>query len=221
MHSSETQVNGWTLELEGISNATISNSELVDTYVRGFAAVSVYDSSFSRRVLSYDSSRTYIYNSTTDSLSSRQNSRLWLVNSTSNTYSIVDQSEVYVSWYLDVHVVDSISQDVPSANVTATYPNATVAEWRLTDANGWARLTLIEKMMNATDSYPVGNYTVTAKYEVYMGQQSVNMTGNKEITVTLPFIIPEFPPALILPLLMIITLIIGVLSERRKILHKE
>jgi len=127
----------------------------------------------------------------------------------SYSYRGIEQSaRVYVYWYLGVHVVDSINQDVPSANVTATYPNATVVESKLADANGWARLTLMEKMMNATGDYPVGNYTVEATYEIYSDATTVNMTENQQFTLTLAdFVIPEFPSFLILPLFMIATLL--------------
>lgn len=154
-------------------------------------------------------------NSTINGLSTYQSSVVRLVNSTYTSYSIYNESRVYVCWHLDGHVIDSEGTDVPSANVTATYPNATAAESKLTDANGWTRLTLTEKMINATDSYPVGNYTTTAKYEVHTGQKSVDMTGNKEITISLSFIIPEFPSSLTLPLFMI-TAFIAVTALKRK-----
>jgi len=140
----------------------------------------------------------------------------WLLNSTYTTLYFHDAGKVHVSWYLDVHVVDSIGQDVPSATVTATYPNATVAESKLTDTNGWARLTLMEKMINATGDYPVGNYAFEATYGIYSDETTVNMTENKQIVLTLEdFIIPEFPSFLILPLFMLATLL-AIIVYRRK-----
>jgi hypothetical protein len=142
-------------------------------------------------------------------------SNVWLVNSTATIFQFFMEGKVYVSWYLDVHVMDSIGQDIPSANVTTTYPDAAVAESKLTGADGWARLTLMEKMMNASGSYPVGNYTVTAFYEVHMGYQSVNMTGNQEITITLPFIVPEFSTFLLMPLFMITALTLTLIFRKK------
>jgi parallel beta-helix repeat protein len=116
------------------------------------------------------------------------------VNVCNSTYSyrgIEQSARVYVYWYLGVHVVDSIDQDVPCANVTAAYANATVASMP-TDANGWARLTLMEKMVNATGEYPVGNYTVEATYLSYSANTTVKMSGNEEITLALE----GFPPAI-------------------------
>jgi hypothetical protein len=126
-----------------------------------------------------------------------------------------DNAVIYVEWYLKVHVTDSMGRNVPFANVTATYLNTTVAESKLTDPNGWARLTLIEKVINATDSYSVGNYTVTAKYDVHTGEQSVNMTGNQEIIIQLPFIIAEFQSFLILPLFVTATVVVAIIYRRK------
>jgi len=100
--------------------------------------------------------------------------------------------------------------------VTATYLNTTMAESRLTDASGWVRLTLLEKMMNATGEYPVGNYTVEATYETHSDSTTVNMTDNQILTLTLSdFIIPEFPSQLILPLSMITTLLAIIIYNRK------
>ena len=140
----------------------------------------------------------------------------WLVNVTTNQLECWLDARAYVSWYLGVHVVDSIGQNVPLASVTATYPNATVAETEVTDADGWARLVLMEKMVNTTGEYPVGNYTVEAFYDIYWNETTVNMTGNKQVVLVLEsFIIPEFPPMSITPLFMIATLL-AVIIYRRK-----
>jgi len=161
-------------------------------------------------------SNATITNSTLSTLFSYYNTKIWLVNSTASHIQYHMEGQVYVSWYLDIHVMDSLDQDVPLANVTVTFPNATLAESKFTDANGWASFTLMEKMMNATGEYPVGNYTVEATYETYSDVKSVNMTENKQVTLTLEgFVIPEFPSFLVLPLFMIATLL-AVIVYRRK-----
>lgn len=192
----QTIVQMWSFSFQGSSNAEIKGSEIGYLHANQYSQVSVYNSTL------YSIELYYL-------------AAVRLTNSTCSTYRFFQQTKVYVSWYLDVHVIDSIGQNVPSANVTATYPNATVAEQRLTDANGWARLTLTEKMMNATGSYSIGNYTVTAKYETHEGQQSANMTENKQITMQLPFIIPEFPSFLILPLFILTTLLAVIIYKRK------
>jgi len=192
-----TQINEWIFDFWGSSNVTISNSTLRDLVPRESSIVTVTDSRV-YRVYAHDSSVT------------------WMFNSTSNYYYPYHESKIYVYWYLAVHVIDSISQNVPSANVTAAYPNLTVAESKLTDANGWAMLILMEKMMNATGEYPVGNYTVEATYETYSNGTIVNITENQVITLTLAdFIIPEFPSFLILPLFMMATLVAVIVYKRK------
>jgi len=230
----DTTISKWYFIFRGSSNATIYNSHLVYLGCNSYATVDVMNSNI-QGVYAHQSSNVNISNSTLNfinsygtcrvnildinmsTLQSRDSSRLWLVNSTSDTYYVEDQSEVYVSWYLDVNVTDSIDQNVPSANVTAYYPNATIAESKLTGVNGWTRLTLLEKMMNATGDYPTGNYTVEATYDIYSNETTVNMTGNQQATLTLEsFIIPEFSSLIILPLFMTLTLLAAFLYNRKR-----
>jgi hypothetical protein len=212
----ETQVGWWGFSSFGKSNVTVFNSELWGLWGRGSSATSVYNTSISYFLVSDNSAYWHLYNTTTERLYSYGNSVLWLMNSTSNLYEIYDESEVYACWYLDVHVVDSIGQNVPSATVTATYPNATLAESKLTDVNGWARLTLMEKMMNATGDYLVGDYSVQVVYETHSNGTTVAMTGNTQITMVLKnLIVPEFPLLLILPLFMIATLLAVAFYKRK------
>jgi len=198
-------------------SANISLSYIESLYCSDSSAANVSNSNI-WQLEAKESTFATASDSTINNLYTYESSVVRLVNSTYTSYSTYNESKVYVCWYLGVHVIDSEGTDVSSANVTATYPNATVAESKLTDANGWTQLTLTEKMINATDSYPVGNYTTTAKYDVHTGQKSVNMTGNKEITISLSFIIPEFPSAPALLLFMIATLIAVTAFKRKQ--HK-
>ena len=160
-----------------------------------------------------------LYNSTINRIELYTTSTVELVNSTYILTDLAGESEVYVSWYLSIHVVDSILQNVPLANISVTFPNATLAESKLSDVNGWARFTLLEKMMNATGDYPVGNYTIEATYDTHSDATTVNMTENQQITLTLgDFIIPEFSTIIILPLFTI-TLLLAVILSRRKLEH--
>jgi len=139
-----------------------------------------------------------------------------LVNVTASQFQRWMWGEIHVSWYLDVHVVDSTDQNVPSANVTATYPDETVAESKLTDMNGRTRFTLEEKIINETGEYPIGNYTVEATYETHSNSTTINMTANQATTLALEgFVIPELPSFLILPLFMLATLF-AVIAYKRK-----
>ncbi len=230
----DTTISNWYFIFRGSSNATIYNSSLVYLDCTGLATVDVMNSNI-QGIYAYQTSNMNIANSTLmfifgygscqvnilnmniSSMQSRHSSRFWLTNSTSDAYDVGDQSEVCVSWYLDVHATDSIDQNVPSANVTAYYPNATIAESKLTGVNGWARLTLLEKMMNATGEYPVGNYNVEATYGIHSDATTVNMTENQQAMLILEsFIIPEFSSLLTLPLFMTLTLVVAFLYNRKR-----
>ena len=164
-----------------------------------------------------EESNVMITNSTINTLFSYYNTTVWLVNSTALRIQYHMEGKVYVSWYLQVHVIDSIEQNIPNANITAKYQNTTIAESTQTDVNGLTRLTLMEKMMNATGEYPVGNYTVEATYDIYSAIASINMTENKQITLKLEdFVIPEFPSILALTLLIITLLIVTVYKRKFK-----
>jgi hypothetical protein len=121
-----------------------------------------------------------------------------LLNSTYTNLAVNDNATACISWNLDVSVIDAANQEVPSASVTAYYQNATIADSALTDPTGWARLILREKMVNASGQYAYGNYDITATYESYSNQTTINMTANKQITLALNFIIPEFEPMLLI-----------------------
>lgn len=193
-----TEVGYWSFSFAGTSNVTVSDSDLWDFRIEGPSVASVNDSSLAGSLQSYGNAKT------------------WFVNSTATSYNINDASETYICWYLDVHVVDSIGQDVPSANVTATYPSATAVESELTDVNGWARLTLMEKLMNATGEYPIGDCTIETVYETYSNSTAMNMINNQIITLMLPeLVIPEFPSFLFLPLFVMATLL-AVITCRKK-----
>ena len=84
-----------------------------------------------------------------------------------------------------------------------------------TDVNGWATLTLTEKMINATASYPIGNYTLETSYLTYSDSAEINMTGNTQIILQLEdFVIPEFPSLTILSLFMAATLLAVIMYRR-------
>ncbi|MEM2912618.1 MAG: carboxypeptidase-like regulatory domain-containing protein [Candidatus Bathyarchaeia archaeon] len=213
---SNTMVNVWRFAFYGYSNAAIINSVIGE--VSAFSGSIIYlNSTTCVHANVYSTSVLRITDSSITWLDSRGQSNTWLLNSTCAHPSIQDSAKVYVCWYLDVHVVDSISQNVPSATVTATYPNATTADSKLTDAYGWARLTLTEKITNATGEYPIGNYTITATYETHSKSTTVNMTENQQITLTLDFIIPEFPSSTILSFFTLTITLLAVIAYKKKI----
>lgn len=166
----------------------------------------------------YGSSNATITNCTINYLTSHDSSFVKMVNSPCS-YIIIDyEGKVVIHWILNVNVTDSIGQDVPAANVTVTYPNATLAQSKLSDINGKVKMIMMEKMMNSTGEYPVGNYTVEATYDIYSDGTEVNMTENRQVNLTLEnFIIPEFPsiPILYLFILIASSMIVGHRKKRK------
>lgn len=195
----QTTVDHWSFSFQGASNARIRGSQIFSLHANGLSHASAYNCT----IYSVD-----LYNSVL----------VELTNSTLSLHNLHNQATVCVRWYLDVHVADSTGQDVPSANVTAFFPNATVAESKLTGAHGWSRLTLTEKMMNLTDEYPVGNYTIEATYDIHSDDLTVNMTESQQIALTLEdFVIPEFALFITLPLFLIATLLAAMISRRKQL----
>jgi hypothetical protein len=209
-----TTTDEWRLAFYGFCNAEILNSVIGEVFAPDGSSVFL-EATTCTYAQAYSSTKLSATDSFINYLRVTGDSSCWLLNSTNTNLKIEDIAMVYVCWYLNVHVTDSIGQNVPSANVSAFYPNATVAELESTDAIGWASLTLMEKMMNVTGSYPVGNYTVQATYETHSKNTTVSMTENKEIALSLDFVIPEFPSFLILPLFMIATLLAVIVYKRK------
>ncbi len=198
----QTTVNDWAFSFQGNSTATISKCELY-VHTNGWSVVDVHDSIISTVEL-YESA---------------------IATLTNTTYTLLrpyGSTEVYVYWYLYVQVLDDSptpGQSVESANVTASFSNGTVAGHTLTDVEGWARLSLMEKMTNATGNYPVGTYTINATYLSYSSNSNVNMTESKAITLTLEgFVIPEFPSFLILSVFAMATLL-AIIAHKGKQHH--
>lgn len=191
-----TEIQEWELSFQSASHAEIASSTLEHLHANSVTMLA-------------------ITNSTVYDLELYKFAIAKSLNSTYTQIRLYDSAKVYMSWYLAVHVVDSDSQSVPLANVTATYENTTLAQAKLSDPQGWVTLSLIEKMMNNTGAYPEGNYTVEAVYDFYSSSASVEMTGNIQIVLQLPFIIPESTSAVILLLLLSAALLVVILRRKR------
>jgi hypothetical protein len=209
-----TTVTWWRFIFYGSSNAAITDSTVGEASSTDSSVLRLKRSSVG---YTFQSSPTlWADDSSIDYLSAVGSSTSWFLNTTYNTLNIQDSAKVHVSWYLDVHVVDAINQDVPSANVTVTYANMTIADSQLTDNHGWVRFTLTEKTINATGEYSVGNYTVEATYLAHSNSTTANMTTNKQIELAFEdFVIPEFAHFLILPLFMMSTLLAIILYRKK------
>jgi len=162
------------------------------------------------------SSRISFTDSSLVQYSTWENSALQLINCTwAQTPEIYNQSSVMISFYLDVHVVDSLMQNVPEALVTATYMGSMHNWTAATASSGWARLTLWQMMKNASGDYLFPSYNVEAAYLTNHSTTNVNMTGNQQTTIEMEFVIPEFPSQTII-FIFITTALLAVIAHRRK-----
>jgi len=224
-HSIFNMANSFSFAVHAKDNSSVNilNCTLNVLTARSQSSVNMSNSVVNSYIVSYADSKIHVYDSTTNTSYSYDNSRMWVVNSTSSYSFIYNQSEVYVYWYLDIHVIDSIGQDVPSAFVRTFYPSEpglTIVSG-FTDACGSVRLALPEKIMNATGEYPVGNYTVEATYDIYSDETTVNMTGNQQTVLTLEdFIVPEFSSATIILLGLMLTTFVAVIRKKRFLVIK-
>jgi hypothetical protein len=181
----------------------------------GFTVVNLTRSSFTY-VNCYGSNELWIDDSLIDSLYVAQLSTAWLLNTTCNSITVDENASVCVNWYLDVYVKDALYQFVPLADVTVTFPNMTVADSKLTDGYGWVRFTLMEKMINATAQYAIGNYRVQAIYLIHSNSTTLNMTANQQTELTFQdLVIPEFSSFLIIPLFFMATLLAVFMARPR------
>ena len=204
----------------GTSNVSIVNSTIRGVNIHDTSSASIKSTKLINGASTTDFATLIMEDSVSQSnLNARESSVMQLLNSTYTYLSILedDLSEVYLSWYLDVIVEDSVSQVVPSASVTVSYPNTTVFDSKLTDESGLARFPLMEKMVNATGEYPIGNYTVDATYDTYLGSSTVNMTETKQVNLPLEnFVIPEFSSLVLLSTFIIATIAVIVVNRRKQ-----
>lgn len=168
-------------------NSLFEASNCYMRYLSAFGSVSANASStYVESLTSFNSANVVMTDSTMYNIYTGYGSLVHLVNSTSSTYDFLGTSGVTVSWYLDVKAVDLYGVPLDYVYVTASYSSNTVIESKLTDVNGLARFTLMEKMINATDSYPVGDYYVDADHvSGASAGQTVSITGNQVLTVML------------------------------------
>jgi hypothetical protein len=206
---------GWRFAFYDGSNASVIDSEIGEVFATGSSIVNLRSTHCTWATVQA-SSILHLADSSLEVLEASSPQPILLLNSTYTTLHFSGSSKVHLGWHLNAHVVDSLDQNVNFANVTATYANTTIAERKLTDTSGEAQLALIEKIINASGEYPVGNYSVEAAYGTYSTSTSLNMTENKQITLKLEgFVIPEFPAMILLPLLMLGTLLAVLLYRKR------
>lgn len=191
---SNVQVNGWSFSFADTIDTVISDSHLLSLGASCSSAVCAYRV-YVESVSVSGYSRVNATDSIAGGVSLYGSSVLWAENSTATTINIQGQSILYVNWYLDVHVVDSLEQNVPDANVTVVCSDGTETVKGKTNMTGWVRLTVLSNIINATGEFPQWPHNVSAVYETY---------ENRQATVVLSdFVIPEFPTVLLMIMVLV------------------
>ncbi|MEM3577886.1 MAG: carboxypeptidase-like regulatory domain-containing protein [Candidatus Bathyarchaeia archaeon] len=201
---------GLGLSSYGSSNITIFRSTLLNLYFYESTKAGIYDSKVTVFICTNEYASCYLENTETYYLYLYGDSKVWAFNATIHTTpNISNNAKLYVGWWLNIHVIDQAQppNDVPNANVTITASGFGTVAYGKTQSNGWAVFTLLEKIVNATGiEYEFGPYTIETDYEGYHNSATVTMNGNKEVTIILPFTIPEFILQIMLAALMALTL---------------
>jgi hypothetical protein len=235
---SNTAVNSWGFYVYGSSTISFVNSSIGYLSANDFSTVSMEDCTvenlyayrlsqlFVTSIPSGTSVVTYLYTYgiSTATLTESKVAITYAyqysaVNLTGSDYAVVrvyDLATVQTSRFLGVHVLDQASNNVASANVTVEDANGTLVYSTQTNSDGWANFTLAEEAIDALGSHPAGNYTVTGTYAAYNASRNLAMTKNQLVTISLAVIIPEFPVALMIPMLLILLTAFAVVLKKPK-----
>ena len=186
--------------------AAINYSNITQSNSYGSGLVLIGECSIAQ-VQTFDISGQGIQRSTVDSVFTYNESSTGLISCNYSNCGAYDESRVFVGWYLDVQVIDSIGQMVPYSNITY-YDENKIWLYTVTDSGGQTTLELAEKIINATGMHNVEDHLVIATKDGHSNQTTVTMNENKKVTIRLEgLVIPEFPSTLILPLIMLATLL--------------
>lgn len=194
----DTNVNGWTLNLYGTANITLMRSSLRIIQCYYSSRTMIFQSQITFLTYMLDNAYCRAEDSSLGVLHMYDNTQAWVYNSTRNGELVHDNARLYVGWHLNVHVVDQMYNNVPNANITVYDSEGYTVAYGKTNQNGVYITSLLEKMVNATGSYPYGEYRVEAQYETYSVDDQVLMNQNINLTLELPFIYSEFPSTLML-----------------------
>ncbi|MDW8040108.1 MAG: hypothetical protein RMJ03_01625 [Nitrososphaerota archaeon] len=194
---SNVQVYGWSFSFADAMDTIISDSRLSSLALLGSSRIRAHRV-YAQQVDISGSSRLNATDSIAEAVYLYGFSVLWAENSTATVkLQVYGQSTLYVNWYLDVHVVDSLRQNVPNANVAVVCADGKETAKGRTNGTGWVRLTVLSSIINATGEYLQGPHNVAVAYEIYGNATTVNVNGNRQVTVMLSsFIIPEFSAVL-------------------------
>jgi len=200
---------------DNLSALQIENSTIGQLQTLSSANASISHSKINA-IQERDSSYIRVNTTTITTIQCYNSTQIDLLNSTYSNLLVKNNALAHVSWNLDVHVTDVTHQNVPNANVTAHSQNSAFADSKLTDSTGQARLILREKTINATGELGYGNYNVTVTYQGHSNQTSINMTENRQIALSLDFIIPEFTSIWLVLLILSASAVLAVTRRKNR-----
>ncbi len=203
------------LNIYGLADINYSNITQSNSY--GSSLVLIGECSIAQ-AQTFDSSGQDIQWSTVDSVFTHNESSTGLISCNYSNCVAYDESRVFVGWWLDIQVEDSIGQMVPYSNITYTDENK-IWLYTVTDSGGQTRLVLAEKIINASGMHNVENHVVIAAKDGHLNQTTVTMNENKNVTIRLRAFGPEFPSTLILLLIVFATLLTVVVYKRKRAIN--
>lgn len=194
-----------------IGDSIIGDDPLLGCLSRDYSSIEVSNSNVSHAESQHHSSISLGNSTISYSVNTRDMSVINLLNTTCGWISVEDYSIVNVKWYLTVYTV---WDDTTLSNATVEVyfaHNGSLAQSGFSDADGIVSFLLPEEVVHADETMFLGNYTVRVTYENESKTENIVLNSSKQITV----VIPEFLLILILPLLMVSTLLVVILQQRK------
>ncbi|MEM3536383.1 MAG: hypothetical protein QXF44_01265 [Candidatus Bathyarchaeia archaeon] len=211
-----TEVNYFSFDFKGSSNVTAYNIQVWAIALYYSSSLLMHSSSVNS-LATYNTATVRAYNSTALWAYVHNTSVIFAINSTISYPFVGEQAILYWLYYLHVHVQDLLGASVPSATVNVYIQGTSTPEFSdVTNSTGDAQFILQGKMQNATGEYAFEPYVVEAVYSSYVNTTNVEMNTNKEVTITLDFILPEFPSLLAMPLFFLATSLLFLIIFRKR-----
>jgi len=94
--------------------------------------------------------------------------------------------EIQTQWYLHVHVIDSMNNDIPHAYVNIFTTQNRYLEWNVTtNATGWATANITEFIVNSSGSFNFTPHYIVATKNGLINSTTIPITDNTEVTLVL------------------------------------
>jgi hypothetical protein len=187
----DSDVQGFGIQFGRKSNVTINNSNFRSITTTSQAQLWIHNSATDFALSTRHDSTVYAEDCRFGSSTAKENSTLYLTNTTFQNHWFRGQSQKTEYWYLTLTTMDPANQTIPGATITVAHPNQTIIATGTSDPAGQVMFTLLGGTTNATGTYPVGAYTVTASHQDHQATTDIEMESNQKLDITIPLPIPE------------------------------